>query len=49
MSSCLAALSAIGNFFFIPYYPVWAILIIALDLLVIGALAAYKPRDTRLV
>ena len=34
----LAALSAIVNFFFIPYYPFWAILIIALDVWVIWAL-----------
>jgi hypothetical protein len=37
----LAAISAVGNFFFIPYQPIWAILIIALDILVIAALAAY--------
>jgi hypothetical protein len=38
----LAAISAVGNFFFIPYQPVWAILIIALDVLVIAALVAYN-------
>ena len=37
----LAAVSAVGNFFFIPYQPIWALLIIALDVLVIAALAAY--------
>jgi hypothetical protein len=37
----LALLSAIANFFFIPYYPVWAVLIIALDVAVIWALASY--------
>jgi uncharacterized membrane protein len=37
----LALLSAISNFFFIPYYPVWAVLIIALDVAVIWALASY--------
>jgi hypothetical protein len=37
----LAGLSAIGNFFFIPYYPVWAVLIIALDIAVILALTAF--------
>jgi hypothetical protein len=37
----LAAISAVGNFFFIPYQPIWAILIIALDVLVIAALTAY--------
>jgi hypothetical protein len=31
----LASISAIANFFFIPYYPFWAILVIALDVWVI--------------
>jgi hypothetical protein len=44
----LAAVSAIANFFFIPYEPVWAILIIALDVLVIAALTSYAPRDSRM-
>jgi len=34
----LAILSAIANFFFIPYYPFWSILVIALDVWVIWAL-----------
>ncbi|MDX6635227.1 MAG: hypothetical protein QOF06_1430 [Solirubrobacterales bacterium] len=34
----LLALSAVENFFFIPYYPFWAILVIALDVWVIWAL-----------
>jgi hypothetical protein len=34
-----AALSAIASFAFIPYYPVWSVLIIALDVVVIWALA----------
>lgn len=34
----LATLSAIGNFFFIPYYPFWAILMISLAVWVIWAL-----------
>jgi hypothetical protein len=37
----LAVLSAVANFFFIPYYPVWAVLIIALDVAIIWALASY--------
>ena len=37
----LASLSAVVNFFFIPYYPFWSILIIALNVLVICAVAAY--------
>jgi hypothetical protein len=31
----LASLSAVVNFFFIPYYPFWSILVIALDVWVI--------------
>jgi hypothetical protein len=34
----LAMLSAIANFFFIPYYPFWSILMIALAVWVIWAL-----------
>lgn len=37
----LAILSAIANFLYIPYYPVWAVLIIALNIAVIWALAVY--------
>ncbi len=38
MAIVFASLSAIANFFFIPYYPVWAIVVIALDVWVIWAL-----------
>lgn len=34
----IAALSAVGNFLFIPYTPVWSIVVIALDVFVIWAL-----------
>jgi len=34
----VACLSAIANFFFIPYYPFWAILVIALDIWVVWSL-----------
>jgi len=34
----LAMLSAFANFFFIPYYPFWSLLLIALDVWVIWAL-----------
>jgi hypothetical protein len=37
----LAVLSAIANFLFIPYYPIWSLLIITLDVFVIWALAAH--------
>jgi hypothetical protein len=34
----LAMLSAVVNFFFIPYYPFWSLLVIALDVWVIWSL-----------
>jgi hypothetical protein len=34
----IAMISAIANFFFIPYYAIWAVLVIALDVWVIWAL-----------
>ena len=34
----LAMLSALSNFFFIPYYPIWALVVIALAVWVIWAL-----------
>jgi hypothetical protein len=37
----LAVLSAIANFLFIPYYPFWSLLMIAVDVFVIWALAAH--------
>ena len=43
----IAVLSMLANFLFIPYYPVWSLLIIALDFFVIWALIAYK-RDSSL-
>jgi hypothetical protein len=44
----LAIISAIANFFFIPYYPVWSVLIIALCIIVIWALASLRP-DSEMV
>ena len=37
----LAAISALANFAFIPYYPFWSMLIIAVDVFVIWALTAH--------
>jgi hypothetical protein len=37
----LAVLSASANFLFIPKHPLWALLVIALDVVVIWALAAH--------
>jgi hypothetical protein len=41
----VAALQALSQFMFLPYYPFWAILLIALDVLVIWALANLASRD----
>lgn len=38
----LAGLSALANFLWLPYYPVWSILIITLDVIIIWALAAHR-------
>ena len=40
----IAVLSMLTNFLFIPYYPVWSLLIIALNVFVIWALCAYNRR-----
>jgi hypothetical protein len=42
----LAGLSAIANFLFIPYYPFWSIVVIALDVWVIWALTRPGAVDT---
>jgi hypothetical protein len=36
-----ASVSLIANFFFIPAYPLWALIVITIDLLVIWALTAH--------
>jgi hypothetical protein len=42
----LAALSMFANFLFIPYYPMWSLLIIVLNVFVIAALCLYRdPAD----
>jgi hypothetical protein len=39
----LASLSMTVQFMFIPHYPLWSVLVIALDVVVIYALATYHP------
>ena len=43
----LAVVSMISNFLFIPYYPLWSLLIIALDVFVIWALCSYDREFAR--
>jgi hypothetical protein len=40
-----ASIVVVGNMFFLPAYPIWSILIIALGVLIIWALAAGLPTD----
>jgi hypothetical protein len=42
-----AVLSMIANFLFLPYYPVWSLLVIAIDVFVIWALCVYTREDAR--
>ncbi|MER5495123.1 DUF7144 family membrane protein [Streptomyces sp. NPDC002454] len=44
----LASLSLIAQFLFLPYYPIWAIVVIAIDVFVIWALVADRPGTTLL-
>ncbi|MGW0178308.1 DUF7144 family membrane protein [Nocardia sp. NPDC003345] len=41
----LAGLSIIGNFLWIPYYPWWSIVVIALNIVVIWAVSAWRPHE----
>ncbi|MHC3001812.1 DUF7144 family membrane protein [Gordonia sp. GN26] len=40
----IAGLSIIANFLWLPYYPWWSILVIALDVVVIWAVSTWNPR-----
>jgi len=40
----LAALSLVTNFLIIPYYPLWALVLIAVDIFIIWALLARRPQ-----
>jgi hypothetical protein len=39
----LASLNMLFQFMFLPYAPIWAVLVIAIDVFVIWALASYRP------
>ncbi|MFD6893227.1 hypothetical protein ACFWB0_01590 [Rhodococcus sp. NPDC060086] len=40
----IAAISILANFLWLPYYPWWSVLIIALDVVVIWAVSTWHPR-----
>ncbi len=39
----VAVLSIFANFLWLPYYPLWAIVVIAVDVLVIWAITTFDP------
>ena len=43
----LASLSMIANFLWMPYYPIWSIIVIAIDVFVIFALCSVNLGDER--
>ncbi|KOT46346.1 MULTISPECIES: DUF7144 family membrane protein [Streptomyces] len=45
----VAVASMLETFFFTPYYPVWSVVLIALDVLVIWSLATYGHREAHKV
>lgn len=44
----LAAFSSIIQFMFLPYYPIWSLLVIALDVVVIWGMATYEGDRERM-
>jgi len=46
----LVVLSLVANFLFIPYYPVWSLVLIAIDVVILWALAVWPdgPQDDEL-
>ncbi|WP_127784726.1 hypothetical protein [Rhodococcus sp. X156] len=41
----IAAISIIANFLWLPYYPVWSIVLIAIDVVIIWAVATWNTDD----
>jgi hypothetical protein len=46
VGTTLALISAVVNFLYIPYQPVWSIIVIAIDVFVIWALMTPRERET---
>ncbi len=44
VGTIIAVLSAVANFLYIPYYPVWSVVVIAIDVFVIWALLSPRRR-----
>ncbi|CAL9302566.1 DUF7144 family membrane protein [Streptomyces sp. SudanB182_2057] len=43
----LASLSLIAQFLFLPYQPLWSLIVMAIDVFVIWSLATYQPEPSR--
>jgi hypothetical protein len=41
---CIVALSALANFAWIPYYPIWGFIVLAVDTAIIWALTVGSPQ-----
>ncbi len=41
----LAVISGLGSFLFLPFYPFWSILVIAVDIFIIWALVTARRRQ----
>ncbi len=40
----MSSLSIVSMFLWLPYYPVWSLVVIALDIIVVWAVATWEPR-----
>jgi hypothetical protein len=45
LAIAIVVVSAIANFFYLPYYPLWSMLLIAVDIFAIWAIATARVRD----
>ncbi|WP_241968258.1 hypothetical protein [Streptomyces sp. ICBB 8177] len=43
----IVALSLLANFMFLPYYPFWSLIVLAIDVFVLWALCTYHPQPRR--
>ncbi|MGV9408849.1 DUF7144 family membrane protein [Nocardia sp. NPDC003693] len=43
----IVSISLVANFLWLPYYPWWSIVIIALDIVVIWAITTWRPEGSR--
>jgi hypothetical protein len=44
VATVVAVVSAVANFMFLPFYPFWSVIVLALDILIIWELTRERPR-----